>query len=141
MKNMIVLIVMMFLSSFAPAAHELPLRHDTDKDCYFIVERFGDAYVWDGDFDSDEPTWTDCAIEMAEHPLILGKYSGTFPSAIPVGVYSIYTYEQVGASPANTDTYVGGAMFYWTGTYLLEPSAVNKFATTSVPTASATVLT
>lgn len=57
------------------------------------------------------------AVTMTEQGTASGCYVGTFPTQIPVGVYSLTAFIRAGGAPAETDVLVGNqSTFYWTGT-------------------------
>lgn len=124
MKKTIAIILLLAVSAAGFGDNEISMAHTTGQTCYCVVEQVSDTKVWDGDSFETSPAWTDADISYSEHALILGKYTATMPASISAGLVNIHSYEQVGASPANTDTYIKGQQFYWTGTYLLDASAV-----------------
>lgn len=60
--------------------------------------------------------WGNYALSAAEQG-VTGFYAGTFPPAIPPGVYSAVARNQTGGSPAQSDQVVAGGDFQWNGTY------------------------
>lgn len=45
-----------------------------------------------------------------------GYYSGTFPSYLPAGKYTIVLYQRPGGSPTLGDPVIGSGQIYWNGT-------------------------
>jgi len=56
-------------------------------------------------------------VAMTEQGTASRFYTATFPGSIE-GMYSVCAYEQAGGSPAEGDTYAGGAVIEWNGTLI-----------------------
>lgn len=82
--------------------------------------------------------WTDYDVALTQSGSSI-HYSGTFPSGISAGVYSLTAYVQAGGSPAITDSLVGSdSAFYWTGSVR---GALSQLATpTNITAATGIVL-
>ena len=95
---------------------------------YARVIRATDGKVWNSnssefeDYSTSSLTSGYYAITMTESGTASKYYTGDFPSAIPIGLYSVLVKQKAGASCAEADTEIAAGTIEWTGT------AVNNIA-------------
>lgn len=104
-------------------ANELRKAYPTGYNLYATITRKSDGYIWDTGDSAFEAvgTWNDTRVGECDVALTDnggGLYLANLPSGITAeGEYYIMYYEREGASPATTDTPVGGPeLLSWTGT-------------------------
>jgi hypothetical protein len=69
--------------------------------------------------------WTAYAITMTEIGST-GEYAASFPTAISAaGIYDVILYARAGASPATSDTKIGGGILLWDGSAELNLSTLD----------------
>lgn len=113
-------------------------HHRSGSTLYFHVRNTA-AEVWSGAnfevYDVDNWATYDVALTEQESSLV---YVGTFPT-LDAGVYSVFVYEQAGASPAAGDELLGSSDKDWDGSAFTSLSAVETHgdATWTPPTADA----
>lgn len=107
-------------------AQELQTRWDSGKTVYFQV-RSSTGTIWNG---SSLVAYATADVNLykiaaTEQGSASGYYTGTMPS-VAAGVYNVVAFQQLGGSPAETDTYIGSQTLMWSGT---APSALSDAAT------------
>lgn len=87
---------------------------------YAIIRQISDSTVWNG---TSFVTWVNGNITTYDIPLTDrggDLYSADFPTTITTGIeYRVSYYEQLGATPAITDTFLSSEEGYWNGTNLV----------------------
>lgn len=100
-------------------AGELQFSLSAGKTCYFLI-RSRTGTIWNtagGAFEAyATANYTDYDVSASEQGTASGFYVGTFPTAIPAGIYSVVAKQQLGASPAEGDPTVATGDYHWSGT-------------------------
>lgn len=106
-------------------AGEIQVSFVAARTLYFLV-RDRTGQIWNGSSFGAYATgsYTDYDVAMTEQGTASGYYVGTFPAAIAAGVYSIVAKQQLGGTPAETDTTIGTGDYHWTGTVTVQLSDV-----------------
>lgn len=95
---------------------------------YATIRKLTDGTVWNG---TALETWSDANIALYAVALAsLGGdyYAADFPSAITPDNYHVTYYQQLGGSPAISDTILGSVDLYWNGKAATSTSPVNLSA-------------
>lgn len=105
-------------------AGELQRRYTTGQTVYAHV-RSAVGTIWNGTaleayLTANVATYD---VTMTEQGTASQLYVGTFPAAAAAGTYQVTYWEQVGGSPAETDTYIATEVVEWTGSVLLPRAA------------------
>lgn len=95
---------------------EIQLSYQADKTTYALIRNRTGA-IWNGSSFETYVTanYSTYSISLTEQGTVSAFYTGTFPAAIPAGVYSLVAKEQVGGSVAETDPTVGTETYQWNG--------------------------
>ncbi len=105
-------------------AGELQIRYTTTATVY-AQKRSAVGTIWNGTaleayLTANIATYD---IAMAEQGTGSQLFVGTFPAAAVAGTYRITYWEQLGGSPAESDTYISTETLEWTGAVLLPRAA------------------
>lgn len=108
-------------------AGELQFNYRSAATAYFLIRnRIGQ--VWNtsggtGAFENYQTTmYTSYAISATEQGSASAYYTGTFPAAIPPGVYAVTAKNQLGGSPAESDQTIAVGDYQWNGSQTLPMS-------------------
>lgn len=97
-------------------ANELSIIYTGSNPIYSIIRRTSDAKVWNG---TTFVTWVDLNVATYDIPLVDKGgdfFASNFPTTISTGIeYALFYYEQLGATPATTDTLLSSKEGYWNG--------------------------
>jgi hypothetical protein len=105
-------------------AGEIQVSYQALATLYYLI-RNRTAQVWStsggtGAFEVyATANYSDYAISLTEQGTASAFYAGTFPAAVPAGVYSIQAKQQIAGSVAQTDPAVAVGDFQWNGTVTL----------------------
>lgn len=105
-------------------AGELQLSFSTGRTVYALI-RSRTAQIWNtsggtGAFENyNSSVYTSYSVSLTEQGTASAFYAGTFPSAIPAGIYSVTGKTQLAGSPAETDPTVAIGDLQWNGTVTL----------------------
>ena len=100
-------------------AHEIQASYESGNTLYAVIRnRAGE--VWQVAGQAFEP-WGAAGHDADDYALALtdkggSRYVANFDENISAGSYFVQWFVQAGASPADTDTLVGGRSIVWTGT-------------------------
>lgn len=103
---------------------EIMVSYETGKTLYFLA-RDRTGRVWNtsggtGAFESYNSTvFASYPVSMVEQGTASAFYTGTFPPAIPPGVYALVAKRQAGGSPAESDPTVAQGDYQWGGSAAL----------------------
>jgi hypothetical protein len=103
-------------------ANEIKISYQSAKSVYFIIfNRIGQVWnVTNVAFEAYvTATFAQYKVAATELGVASKVYAGTFPSAIPAGVYGIVIREQLGGSPLETDTILDSGDYQWGGSATL----------------------
>lgn len=105
-------------------AGEIQASYQTGRTVYALIRnRVGQIWNTSGGTGAFEAytsvVYTSYAITMTEQGAASAFYTGTFPTAIPGGIYGIVAKNQVAGSPAETDIPVANGDLQWNGTVTL----------------------
>lgn len=108
-------------------AAELQTRWTTGTTCYFQI-RSATGTIWNGTALEAYVTANIglYKVSSTEQGTASGYFVGTFPATLAAGVYNVVAFQQLGGSPAETDTYIGSQTFMWNGS---APSSMSDAAT------------
>ena len=97
-------------------ANELQTPYTTGATLYAVIINPA-AQAWNGTtFETITPAdWSTYAVPLSE-VAASGLYFGNFPTSLPAANYTTVLYQQVGGSPASTDTLLGVGEVDWSGT-------------------------
>lgn len=101
-------------------AGEIQFSFQPGRTCYVLIRNRTGA-VWNGSSFVTYATvdYANYPVTVAEQGTLSAFYTGTFPSAITAGVYSIVGKSQLGGSPAESDPVVAAGDIQWNGTVTL----------------------
>lgn len=104
-------------------ANEQQTNFTTGSTVYALI-RNTNALIWNNSTSAFESYLSanvpDYAITMTENGTGSGWYVGNFPTGIDTpGIFYIEFFDQFGATPANTDTYIAGGQLDWSGSSVL----------------------
>ena len=105
-------------------AKELQIRHTNAAEGVYAQVRNATGEIWNGSafegyVTANIATYDVVLIEKGESQV----FTGTFPAAIPAGIYHIFVWDGSVGTPAEADTYVTDYWVEWDGTVLVSRSA------------------
>lgn len=105
-------------------ANEIHVDYASGSTLYAVI-RDGLGQVWRSAGQAFESWGTsDHTADDYDIPLLDkggNRYVGAFDVSVPAGAYSIQVLRQIGVAPADTDPFVSGRSFLWTGSGELTP--------------------
>ncbi len=99
-------------------ANELQYVHDATAKTLYAVIHNAASQVWNGStFETlTVANWGNYDVALTETPASSYYYLADFPAGIAMaGDYEVVVYEQIGASPAITDTLLADGSILWDG--------------------------
>jgi hypothetical protein len=115
-------------------ANELGNSSSTGKTVYYLI-RNSVNQIWNGaSFEAYLTAhYATYVVAATEQGTASGFYTANMPGAV-TGIYAIIAKQQVGGSPAETDTDVGTGNAYWDGTNLVMISLPTNMSSLSIST-------
>ncbi len=111
--------------------NELKHLHDTTGSTLYAVVFNAAGQIWDTTGTPAFEALTTAAWANGDYDVALSAvdssrwYLGTFPATIAAGDYTLAIYEQVGGSPAFTDTLLATTMMSWNGSAEVDATAID----------------
>lgn len=105
-------------------SNEIQFSYQALKSCYFLV-RNRVAQIWStsggtGAFEAYATShFTDYTISATQQGTASAFYAGTFPPAVPPGIYSVTAKEQIAGTASETDPTIAGGDYQWNGSVTL----------------------
>lgn len=103
-------------------ANEIEVNYKHNASVYVLI-RNRISQIWNTNSLAFEnyltANYSNYAISLTEQGTASAFFAGTFPATIPPGVYGITAKNQVGGSPAESDTTLGIENYQWNGSVTL----------------------